>query len=181
MDDRLPDALGIRDLEAPVRADELAAVTDLAAALGVERRPIEHDRRRLARNDREHAQVVGARLVRVADELGLQRRDLGVELQPATALAARSLALLGHRRVEAGAIDRHAALRGHLDGQVDREAERVVQAERIGPADRVAGADELRQARRARLERAGELLLLGLDAIEDPRRVPRRESGRPRP
>ena len=55
VDDRVTDALGIGHGEASVRTDQLAAVADLAAALGVERRPIEHDRRRLTRNGGEHA------------------------------------------------------------------------------------------------------------------------------
>ncbi len=41
-----------------------------------------------------------------------------------------------------------------------------MQAERIGAADRAAGANELVQARAAGLERARELLLLGLDRVE---------------
>ena len=89
------------------------------------------------------------------------------DLECAALLAARSLALFLHGRVEPGAVDGHTSLRRHLDGQVDREAERVVQAERIGPADLAAGGHELVQARGAGLERARELLFLHLDGVQD--------------
>ena len=69
--------------------------------------------------------------------------------------------------VHAGAVHRDATLRGHLDRQVDREAEGVVQAERIGAANRSTAGDELLQARRARLQCARELLFLGPDGIQD--------------
>ena len=167
VDDRIAHALRVGHLKASGRTDELAAVADLATALGVERSAVEHHRRRLAGHDREHAEVVGARLVRVADELAAQRRDLRAEVRTAPTPAARTLALLLHGGVEAGAVDRHAPLGGHLDGQVDREAEGVVQAEGIGAGDDAAGGDQLGQPSRAGLEGARELLLLGVDGGED--------------
>jgi hypothetical protein len=165
--DRVTRALRVGHLQPPVGTDEHPAVTDLPATLGVERGAVEHDAGRLAGHHGHHPQLVGTGDVRVADEFGAHRRHLRVEAERPALLAARPLALLGHRLVEAGAVDAHATLRRHLDRQVDREAERVVEAERIGPTDDAPGRDQLVQASRPRLERAGELLLLGLDAIED--------------
>ena len=169
MRDGVTGALGVVDPKPATGTDQLASVADLPAALGIERACDRARPPRVTRNDGEHPQIVGARLVRIADELAAQRGDFGTQLEATALLAARAFALLGHRRVEARTIHFDPALGRHLDGQVDREAERVVQAERIGAADRAAGANQLLEARAARLERARELLLLGLDRVEQHR------------
>ena len=70
--DRVPHALRVIDEQAAVLADQLAAIADLPAALGIERRPVEHHLRRcLTLRDGEHRGAIGLDLVRVADELAL--------------------------------------------------------------------------------------------------------------
>ena len=43
--DRVAGALGVVDPQAAAGTDQLATVADLSAALGIERRAVEHDRR----------------------------------------------------------------------------------------------------------------------------------------
>ena len=120
---------------AGVGADH-AGVADLAAALGVERRAVEEDRHlvAVAGDDREHGGL-GLHLL-AADELGgavvvedlLEARAVGVDV----ALLARLLgagALLLHELLEGGEVDADPALGRHLLGDLDREAEGVVELE----------------------------------------------------
>ena len=90
---------------------------------------------------------------------------LGVRLGPRL--------LLGHERAEAVRVHAQALLGGHLEGEVDREAVRVVQLERAVPAQRgapararVPGGDV--EDLRARDEGAPERLLLAVRDRRDP-------------
>ena len=171
VDDGVADALRVRHRHPPALAEQRAAVADLSAALRVERRSIEDGRPAavVERLEADEAKVVRRRHVGIADEFARQPGQVVADRERATPLAPRAFALLGHGGVEARTIDGHAALRGHLDRQVDREAERVVQPERIGSADLAAGGDELVQSSGAGLQGARELVLLRLDGIEDRR------------
>ncbi len=138
---------------AGVGADD-AGVAHLAAALGVERRAVEEDRHLVAfaGDDGEHGGL-GLHLL-AADELGgavvvedlLEARAVGVDV----ALLARLLgagALLLHQLVEGGEVDADPALGRHLLGDLDREAEGVVELEGdvAGHLGRVLGEGLLEQ------------------------------------
>ena len=144
-------------LAAPTRFADHALVADLAAALGIERRRVEDDLG-LAQpgqlveldpvtHDRDHATLGRGRLV--AEEAGVagagldrlvERAELGLLRELGLLSGAAPLALLGERPVEALAIEPHAVFRGQLDGQVDREAIRVVEPERdVARQDRRVG------------------------------------------
>ena len=154
----------------PAGPMRVAAIADLPAALGVERGAVKHDERAavVGRRDAKDGQCLGIGLVRIADELAAEPAERVRQADPAARGATRPLALLGHRGLEAGAVDGHARLAGHLDGQVDRKAERVVEPERVLTADLAASLDELSEARAPRLQGAGELRLLAGDLCEDP-------------
>ena len=105
-------------------------------------------------------QAIGPCLVRIADEFGGQLGQRGIHGELRTLAAARSLALLGHGALEALTVDADPAFRRDLHGQVDREAERVVQPERLAPGDQPVAAgrlDQRQQLLAARLQRAREL------------------------
>ena len=140
---------------------ELAAVADLAAALGVERRPVQ-DHLGLAvagqlvvgdavADDRDDGRLGRRRLVaeegRVAgapEDRLVERQQLGVAGQLGLAAAAAPLALLGEGGLEARPVDAHAVLGRQLDRQVDREAVRVVELEGdVAGEDRGVGRDVL--------------------------------------
>ena len=74
--------------------------------------------------------------------------------------------LVRHQLIEGRLIDPEAVLRQQLPGQLDREAEGVVQAEGVGPGELAAAVlaraiDQLAQDHEALLERVTEVLLLG--------------------
>ena len=75
-------------------------------------------------------------------------------------------ALLRHPLLEVVDVDGAAALAGDLAGEVDREAERVVQEEGIGAAH-VAAVDEVVEHVDAALQRGAERLLLAADHLLD--------------
>ena len=147
MHDRASELLCVVDAEAPVRRHQLAAVADLAAALGVERRLRQHDlaglpgfeawRDLLLRRpvllhgeERGDARLGAQRLV--ADERAgeAERRvalRVGVAVGGERRLALRALALRRHLRLEAGLVDLVAAGGGDLDRQLGREPVRVVE------------------------------------------------------
>ena len=159
--DRVTHALRVLHHQPALRAQQLTLVADLAAALRVERAAVQHDlgRLRLAGNA-EHGQPIGPRLVRIPDELARQRGERRIGGEACALAAARPLALLGHGPVEPLAVDRHVALRRDLDGEVDREAEGVVQAKRLIARDEAIAAgrlDQRQQLLRARLQGAREL------------------------
>ena len=150
MDDQAADRLlGVGDREqlaAATRLADRAVVADLAAALGVERRPVEDDlglavagqlvELHAVADDRDDPALRRRRLVaeerRVADarlDGAVQRGELGVLRELGLRAGPRPFALLGQGGVEPGAVDPDAVLGGELDGQVDREAVRVVQLE----------------------------------------------------
>ena len=126
------------DDDACTRIAQLAAVADLAAALGIEGRVVEHHHhvvagtralhRRAVDVDRGDAGVLAHQVLVAVEGRGraavfqaLGHLELG--------LGARLLALALHRRVEAGAVHRDAALAADVGRQVEREAEGVVQLE----------------------------------------------------
>ena len=97
---------------------ELAAIADLAARLGVERRAVEHDDAALARRERFDPRAV---LVERDDAAFVRQRVVAAEARLRAvvverlahlelARGARALALRVHRGVEAGVVDRDAAL-----------------------------------------------------------------------
>ena len=115
----------------------LAAVADLAAGLGVEGRVVEHDHAEVA-----FVQFIDRRAVLV------QRQDLAGGLQLLVAVegagravvferrrhlelagGARLFLLARHGGIEGGGIDGDAALAADVGGEVEREAEGVVQLE----------------------------------------------------
>ena len=187
------------------RLAQHAVVADLAAALGVERRPVEDDLRLAVAgqlvelhpvaHDGEDAALGGRRLVahepRVADpavDRAVERGQLGVLRELRLGPRAAAVALLGKSALEPVAIDRDAVLGGELDGQVDREAIRVVKLEGDLAVEswhvrrQVLGraADDARRGRvlddpadlgleqpRPGVERPGELRLLAGDDAED--------------
>ena len=208
------DALHVVDVEQrrPIGRPQHAGVRDLATALRVERRPVQHDLRagggsrsqldlghRLERlvldavaQDGHDAAVGGGRLV--AQELRGRgaRQDLAVARRGEVRLGesglrmrAAALPLLGEGVLEAGQVRPDAVLRRELDGQVDREAVRVVEPERhlaredgrVGRKGLRLAADDarLRRQRDERLleqadpglEGAVELALLALDDAQD--------------
>ena len=224
MDDQAAERLlrvGHREqLAAAARLAQDALVADLAAALGVERRPVEDDlglavagqlvELHPVADDRDDAALGGRRLVaeepRVAAaalDRAVQRGLLGVARQLGLRPGAAPLALLGEGALEPVAIDGDAVLGGELDGQVDREAVRVVEPERdvAGQTRRVRrerppDGDRPPDARRSTpgsvaisdsssfgpgVERPPELGLLASDDAEDLLAPGRRGAGRPRP
>ena len=190
-------------LAAAARLAEHALVADLAAALGVERGPVEDDlglavsgqlvELHAVADDRDapgprpsSSRSRGTSCRRRAPGSRRTARSLGL-LRRARAFVpdAAALALLGERQLEAGAVDADAVLGGELDGQVDREAVRVVQPEGdvAGQTGASAGRSSGRRPttrsasvsageRRLELDRAGierprELRLLAGDDGED--------------
>src|SRR5207245_5504204 len=133
------------DLSAALFPD-LASVSDLAAAFRVERRAIQ-DQLRLARagqllvfdalaNDGHDPPFGRRRLVaqelRVAlgaNDRFIQRDALRVPRKLHLAAGSTAVALLGEGLFETEAVNPHAVFRGQLDGQVNRESERVVESE----------------------------------------------------
>ena len=73
-------------------------------------------------------------------------------------------ALLLHAFLEAGEVDRAAALARDLAGEVDRETERVVQEERVVARD-VLLVDDLGEHVDAALQRGAERFLFALDDL----------------
>ena len=185
-DQSLDGFLGVLDLDTAVRPLEGAGVTNLAAALRVERGGLHHDLdplrlRYLLRlvaipEQGQHARARFQRLV--ADEARPRaNREAVVDLGRgplARALPGRSgaLGLLLHARIERRAIVVETLAVQDGLGQVRGEAERVVELE-----DHVAGQsrpslaarppDFLVHERKAPPQRASEALLLALDGLQD--------------
>src|SRR5690606_30647974 len=188
-----PDDLGLVEVEAvagaaraaderaAARPLELADVADLAAALGVEGRAVQHhdagvalaqdvDLAALA-HDADYRRLGVERFV--PDELGLagalgdraQRVGALGEQAPLADVAARGAPRLLPRGLVAGAVDGDAALGGQLLGEVEGEAVRLPQVERDVARQHLALelGQQVADALDAGLERAEELLLLGLD------------------
>ncbi len=140
----------VLDDDARARIAQLADVTDLASAFGIERRVVEHDdhvvagmrawHRRAIDVDRRDLAVLAHQVF-----VAVEGRGRAVVVQPLRhlelGLAARLLALAFHGGVEAGAVHRDAALAADIGRQVEREAEGVVQLEGGFAVDglRVAG------------------------------------------
>ncbi len=152
-----------QDAAIGVAAAERPDVRDLPAALGVERRPIEDDLgrggRRLAElrlghcleglvletvaQDRDDRGIGGRRVVAeerrrasAGEERAVALGGLGGPGELGLPPGAAAVALLGQGHVEPGTVDADTVFGGQLDGEVDREAERVVEPERD-----VAGQD----------------------------------------
>jgi hypothetical protein len=136
-----------------VRA-QFAAVADLAAGFGIERRVVEHHHAHLA-----FVQFIDRRAVLVQREhvaLGLSdvvaveggRRAVVVEVGSHLELAggARLFLLARHRGIEAGGVDRHLALAADVGREVEREAVGVVQLERGLAVERGALTGSSRRA-----------------------------------
>src|SRR5690606_6349 len=188
-----PDDLGLVEVEAvagaaraaderaAARPLELADVADLAAALGIEGRAVQHhdagvalaqdvDLAALA-HDADYRRLGVERFV--PDELGLagalgdraQRVGALGEQAPLADVAARGAPRLLPRGLVAGAVDGDAALGGQLLGEVEGEAVRLPQVERDVARQHLALelGQQVADALDAGLERAEELLLLGLD------------------
>ena len=147
--------LHVGDRRLAVGADEAAGVALLAAELGVERRLVGDqpaglaglERRHLLAVDHDRRDLALGALGVVAQELG--GADLLAHVEPdrlvgrlarARPRRARLGALLVHRLVEAGRVDRDVARAQHVLRQVEREAERVVELEGDLALQRAAGA-----------------------------------------
>ncbi len=135
----------ILDARADAVAGERAGIAHLAPALAVEGSLVGHDQHFAARpgavnartvpHDRDDPAVGGGSLI--AEELGAAEFLGDVEPHLFRSLGARSLPggagiglLLGHRGVEAGAVDPQPLRAQRILGQVVREAEGVVELER---------------------------------------------------
>ena len=169
----------------PAVADH-AAIAHLTAALGIEGRLVDDDldlfalarARAAGAADQQRAHPGAAAQLGVAPERAAQvGREPSVDLRDARVAAAlpgraRPLALGLHRRVKPVLVERHAAAAQDVLGQVEREAEGVVEAERglarepllAAPAGRRELVLEQREPLRERLEEAA---LLALDPVED--------------
>ena len=177
---------------APLPTTDQARVGQLAAAFGVERRPVEHDRHRLALRGRGDREVVDeqaddrrlAREVVVPGELDRpgalaqvrEHGDVGVAGLLLRGVGLGALALGRHQPPEALLVDREALLPGHLEGQLDREAVGVVQLERLltGQRRRLLAPGLLHRRvedRGAGAQRAEERRLLRVEHGEDVGRV----------
>ena len=182
---RAAQLLRVLDAEAAARTHELAAVADLPAALGVERR-LRQDhlaglpRRQalhgsLARDQRGDVRLGGERVV--ADELAGHaegRVALGVLVAVGgeRRLALGALALRRHLRLEAGLVDLVAARGGDLDRELGREPVRVVEHEQIAAGHAPAlllALDHLLEQLEAARQRRQEAALLLLDDSQDER------------
>ena len=179
-------ALRVRDCKACRDAGKRASIADLAAHLGVERRPVEHDLDLVsclsARDlfavrddgkDLRTLELVGiiARELRLRETVGKCRPDV-VGLAPGIAVRALACALLLgiHGSLEGVHIDSMACGLGDLAGEVDREAIRVVEPEGHVSGKLLALAELFHLGGKHRLaciERATEALLLGSDDAVD--------------
>ena len=169
-----------------------AVVAELAAALGVERGPVEHDRDLHARGGPVHRYAIGEQadhrrlplghvvagegdLARLLEQRGVDR-DVGVAglLLPRVLLG--PVPLLAHQAAEALLVDLQALLGRHLEGEVDREPVGVVQLERLR-AGQHAGVlalgllDRHIEDRGAGAEGVGEGRVLGVDDPVDVARI----------
>ena len=140
-------ALHVEDLEhGAVSQHEPPAVRELPPSLGVERRAVEHDLHARALARRAGADPVDQQPpdgcptddlvvpgeVRGAGSIEQRavRRDVDVASLLGPAVLLGPLPLLLHEGAEALLVDGQSLLGCHLQGQVDREAVRVVQGER---------------------------------------------------
>src|SRR5690606_23784977 len=149
-DDRDPaaDATSVIDLQTPPVAHDLAPVADLAAGLGIERVLPGLEREPPVRaTDRDDVRLDLAPLV-AAEPLLRRRLELvpplgelvGRDLVPrGSPVPARPLALRLERGLVALRVDDVPSLPGHELGQVEREAEGVVQPERVLTRDHRRG------------------------------------------
>ena len=139
---------GVRHPEPRVFAAEQAGVADLAAALGVKRRCIEHHLAGLARLERRDLRTIADQRQHGADTLErvvaaevTARIELDGAAQVDTEAACRpgALALRLHGGLEPGLIHGQAALARDVRGKVHREAIGVVQFEGNLTRDLLAG------------------------------------------
>ena len=138
-----------------VRELDHTLVGELAAALGVERRAVQHQLDLVAgpgrlhdaagSHDAAHRALVGRDVVPGELDGATHRVDdlaVGTGVAVLALLGTRvvlgPLALLVHQPAEAVLVDREPLLRGHLEGDVDREAVGVVQGECLVAAELAA-------------------------------------------
>src|SRR4051812_5100243 len=170
------DLLRVVDRERAARADDLAPVTHLAAGLGIERRLVEHHGAGVAALQALHLCTFAIerhhlgrmhQLV-VAVEYGLAARVFERRRHRELRRGAGALALLLHRRLEARHVDHHAALAADVGGEVDREAEGVIEAKRRFAVQQLLARRKRRlEHAHAVLQRLGEALFLLLQHIAD--------------
>ena len=169
-----------------VAVGNAAMVGGLTAHLGVERRLIQHHDGLHTGDDLVHQLTLGhdGQHVGVVDGVVVIAHELGgghvlAELHTGPAQIAQRLAgltgtllLLGHQSLEGLLVDGHALLGGHFGGQVDGEAEGVVQLEGVltgehGLALGLVGRQHVAVDLHAAVDGAGEVLLLGADDLSD--------------
>ena len=196
-DQALDRPLDVEDLGPSAVPGEDAGVGDLAAGLGVERRPVEDDpgdlarsrrrRRRRPRPGRRRRRAPASRCAgcrRPASRSGRARRAAGGRPGRRPSRCAwrgsrrgrgRAARFISARKPSSSTVD--ALLGGHLEGDVDREAVRVVQRERLVAGERRgAGLLRLRDGG-VEQRRPGAT---GCGGTPPPRRRRRRRSGRSR-
>ena len=182
----------LRDLQLGIAAADVAVVSDLTAHLGIERGTVQHDQHALLAltgfvggNG-----VVQLLAVRQGNDLGGLGQDLvavklgrlGGQLAeqvgaPAgdilgKALGAGALTLLGHFHMEGCFVHAHASLGGDLAGQVEGEAEGIVQLEHLSAGqnllvDVLEAAHHTVQDVQTGVDGATKAQLLGADDLLD--------------
>ncbi len=171
---------GVAHIETQAFAGQVAAVTGLAAGLGVERRLIEHHHTLFTRIQLldAHAFAEQRNDLAAAGSAGVAGETcLALDLDQAVVVHAegagrtRALALGLHLALEALLVQRQLALAGDVAGEIHRETVGVVQLE-----DHLAGNDAAREFGQvlfenlqALLQGLGELLFLGLQHTFDMR------------
>ena len=179
-------SLGVTHGKAHALSRQRARIAHLPAHLGIERGSIEHDLDLLASAGMSYALAVNDKrkhlgtlklFILVSSELGCgngirELRPNIVERTPGIALHVRAgaLALRLHLAVEAVDVNSMARALGDLDGEVDREAEGIVQLEGGGAIEHgtvCKTIERLVEVDAAGVERAREALLLRIDDTLD--------------
>mmetsp|Transcript_20569 Transcript_20569/g.54865 ORF Transcript_20569/g.54865 Transcript_20569/m.54865 type:complete len:333 (+) Transcript_20569:1435-2433(+) len=160
--------VGHLEMQPGVDSLERPAVTHLATALRIKRRPSQQHRHvlPLLRNlqglpglpvDHADHHRAGHLQLRVPEKLGRpcgasELRERGVRRDvDAGACGARAFALRRHARLEARAVDRESAFRGGLFGELEREAVRIIQLECVVPRDHLSSRRALNDFRKLHL------------------------------
>ena len=182
----------LRDLQLGITADKVAVVCDLTAHLGIERGLVQYDKhalldlagfiggngvhKLLAIGQCQHLGLLAQRLIAV--KAGRLCRQLAEQVGAPTGnilcqtLGAGALTLLGHLNMEGCLIDCKAGLRSNLTGQIEGEAEGVIQLEGLNAGQNLLmrllqAAHHAVQNAQTGINGTAETLLLGTDDLLD--------------